>query len=272
MFFLGLFDDLFHIKPRLKLFFQALAAFVVVAAGFRFNIPFLQFQEAGHLNEILSAGFTFLWIIGIINAVNLMDGLDGLAAGMGVIAISSLTIALALNGHGPDIVLVTAFIGALVGFLIFNSYPASIFMGDSGSLFLGFILATFSLPSAAVPVSGLTYLVPILALGLPILDTLTSIVRRAAQGRGIFTADKDHIHHRIFQSSGGKQRSTVFTLYLINIIFGIMAILVLSSKEIAQVVLVLSLTAIFCMLFLFKLGYIQIKPEREPARVREVSN
>ena len=261
MFILGLADDLLQISPRIKLFFQALAAFVVVAAGFRFQIPFLYNQDWGIFNEILAAGITFIWIIGIINAVNLMDGMDGLAAGMGVIAISSLTIALAVNGYGPDIVLVTAFIGALVGFLLYNSYPASIFMGDSGSLFLGFILATFSLPTAGVQVGGLSYLVPILALGLPILDTLTSIIRRGLKGHGIFTADRDHIHHRLFKDRGERQRSTVFILYAVNAIFGVMAILILSSRAMAQVTLVLSLTAIFCLLFLLKLGYIQIKQE-----------
>jgi UDP-GlcNAc:undecaprenyl-phosphate GlcNAc-1-phosphate transferase len=133
MFLLGLGDDLLQIKPKVKLFFQALAAFVVVAAGFRFEIPFLYFQDLGALNDVIAAAITFLWIIGIINAVNLMDGMDGLAAGIGVIAIGSLTVALAVNGYGPDIVLVTAFIGALVGFLLYNMHPASIFMGDSGA-------------------------------------------------------------------------------------------------------------------------------------------
>ncbi len=261
MFLLGLADDILHIKPKVKLFFQAMAAFVVVAAGFRFEIPFLYFQDLGAINDVISAAITFLWIIGIINAVNLMDGMDGLAAGIGVIAVGSLTLALAVNGYGPDIVLVTAFIGALVGFLLYNTHPASIFMGDSGSLFLGFILATFSLPASGFAVGGLSYLVPILALGLPILDTLTAIVRRGLQGNGIFTADKDHIHHRLFKNQGERQRSTVFILYAVNAIFGVMAILILSSQAVAQVALILSLTAIFCLLFLLKLGYIQIKAE-----------
>lgn len=271
MFLLGLADDILQIKPKVKLFFQALAAFIVVAAGFRFHIPFLYFQDMGMLNDIIAAGITFLWIIGIINAVNLMDGMDGLAAGMGVIAISCLTVALAVNGYGPDIVLVTAFIGALVGFLAYNKYPASIFMGDSGSLFLGFILATFALPASGVAVSGLSYLVPILALGLPILDTLTAILRRSMQGKGIFTADRDHIHHRLFAKQGSRQRSTVYTLYAVNAIFGVMAILILSSKAMAQVALILSLAAIFCLLFLLKLGYIQLKTERSPASQPELS-
>lgn len=268
MFLLGLTDDLLHIKPKVKLFFQALAAFIVVGAGFRFEIPFLYMQELGYLNEIISAAITFLWIIGIINAVNLMDGMDGLAAGMGVIAVSSLTIALAVNGYGPDIVLVTAFIGALAGFLVYNTHPASIFMGDSGSLFLGFILATFSLPATSLSVGGLMYLVPILALGLPILDTVTSIARRGMQHKGIFTADRDHIHHRLFKTRGERQRSTVLILYAVNAVFGIMAILILSSRAMAQVALVLSLTAIFCLVFLLKLGYIQLKHDPTPARSR----
>ena len=262
MFILGLTDDLLDVKPRVKLFFQALAAFVVVSAGFRFEIPFLQFQDMSTLNTVISAGITFLWIIGVINAVNLMDGMDGLAAGMAVIAVVSLTIALALNGYGSDIILVTAFIAALIGFLVYNSHPASIFMGDSGSLFLGFILATFSLPSGGEMVGGLSYLVPVLALGLPILDMATAIFRRASEGKGIFTADRDHIHHRLLKNRGEKQRSTVYILYAVNAVFGIMAILILSSQAVAQVALILSLTAIFCLLFLFKLGYIQIKPEQ----------
>lgn len=266
MFLLGLADDVFNVKPKVKLFFQALAAFVVVSAGFRFEIPFLDIQGLGMFDEVIEAGITFLWIIGIINAVNLMDGMDGLAAGMGVIAVSCLTIALALNGYGADIVLVTAFIGALVGFLLYNSHPASIFMGDSGSLFLGFILATFSLPAGGAPVAGLTYLVPILALGLPILDMLTAIVRRAAQGQGIFTADRDHIHHRMLRERNQSQRSAVFRLYAVNAMFGMMAILILSSSALAQVALVLSVTGLFCLLFLVKLGYIQIRNEDAPAK------
>jgi UDP-GlcNAc:undecaprenyl-phosphate GlcNAc-1-phosphate transferase len=237
MFLLGLADDILQVKPRVKLFFQALAAFIVVGAGYRFEIPFLQFQDMGTLNTMISAGITFLWIVGIINAVNLMDGMDGLAAGMGVIAIGSLTLALAINGYGSDIILVTAFVAALIGFLVYNTHPASIFMGDSGSLFLGFILATFSLPTSGTTVGGLSYLVPILALGLPILD------------------------HRLLKNRGQRQRSTVFILYAVNVVFGVMAILILSSQAFAQVALVLSLTAIFCLLFLIKLGYIQIKNE-----------
>lgn len=261
MFCVGLADDILNVKPRVKLIFQSLAAVIVVAAGFRFHLPFLQFEELGIFNDLIAAAITFLWIVGIINAVNLMDGMDGLAAGMAVIAISSLTVALAMSGYGPDIVLVTAFIAAMVGFLLYNSHPASIFMGDSGSLFLGFILATFSLPSPGMAVSGLAYLIPILALGLPILDTFTSIFRRMAQGKGIFTADRDHIHHRMLRAHSNRQRSTVMSLYAVNLIFGIMAILILSSKTMAIIALVLSLTGMFALFFLVKLGYIELKAD-----------
>ena len=107
----------------------------------------------------------------------------------------------------------------------------------------------------------MSYLVPILALGLPILDTLTAILRRASQGQGIFTADRDHIHHRLLLKSGQKQRSTVFILYAVNATFGIMAILILSSSALAHITLILSLTAILCLLFLFKLGYVRVRTE-----------
>jgi UDP-GlcNAc:undecaprenyl-phosphate GlcNAc-1-phosphate transferase len=270
MFCVGLADDILNLKAKIKLGFQCLAAVLVVAAGFRFHLPFLHIEELGMFNDWIAAAITFLWIVGIINAVNLMDGMDGLAAGMGVIAISSLTVALAMSGYGPDIVLVTAFIAAMVGFLLFNSHPASIFMGDSGSLFLGFILATFSLPAPGTAVGGLAYLIPILALGLPILDTLTAIFRRMAQGKGIFTADRDHIHHRVLRAHSNRQRSTVLTLYAVNITFGLMAILVLTSKTAAIVALVLSLTGLLCLLFLVKLGYIVIPQDEKAAKQDKV--
>lgn len=256
MFLVGLADDILNLKASVKLYFQCLAAFIIVAAGYRFEVGFLYFEELGPLNDLTMALFTFFWILGIINAVNLMDGMDGLAAGTSVIAVSCLTVALALNGYGADIVLVTAFIAALLGFLMHNSYPATIFMGDSGSLFLGFILATFSLPATSATVGPLPYVLPVLVLGLPILDTLTAIVRRASKGQGIFSADKDHIHHRVFRSHRGQQRAAVITLYAINMAFGIMAILFISASGIQQAIWVLGMAICMVIFFLFKLGYI----------------
>lgn len=256
MFAVGLCDDLRNLKPRTKLAMQCVAALFVIAAGFRFNLSFLPLDEMGTLGAFISVAFTFLWIIGIVNALNLLDGLDGLAAGVTLIAMISISAAMMMNGALVDLVLVTCMIGALLGFLMHNKHPASIFMGDSGSLFLGFILATFALPVTAQPTFNLTFLVPIFALGLPITDTLVAIARRAFERRGIFSPDSDHIHHRIARRLGYSHKDTVHLLYGISLIFGLTAVLVSSASNPAAVALGLSLTASFVFYFLLKLGYI----------------
>lgn len=259
MFLLGLADDLFGLSAFSKLTVESVVALLIIASGMQFELPFFNEGPLQPLGIWLSTLITFGWIIGVINAVNLIDGVDGLAAGIGMTTIASLALALALIGEGPDLALTTAFIGALAGFLLFNFHPASIFMGDSGSLFLGFILATFSLPASQLTTNGLTFLVPILALGLPVLDTLTSIVRRLCQRRSIFAADRDHIHHRLLCNMGHAQRSTVCILYCVNALFGMVAILILAFHSIAAVSLILSIAAIMILFFLRQLGYIRIE-------------
>lgn len=259
MFLLGLADDLFGLSAFSKLTVESVVALLIIVAGIRFELPFFNEGPLQPLGLWLSTLITFGWIIGVINAVNLIDGVDGLAAGIGMTTIASLALALALIGEGPDLALTTVFIGALAGFLLFNFHPASIFMGDSGSLFLGFILATFSLPASQLTTNGLTFLVPILALGLPVLDTITSIVRRLCQRRNIFAPDRDHIHHRLLCNMGHAQRSTVCILYGVNALFGMVAILILAFHSIAAVSLILSIAAIMILLFLRQLGYIRIE-------------
>lgn len=261
MFILGVADDLSGLRALPKLAVQSLVALMVILAGFKFELPIFTSGPLEALGDGLSMALTFIWIIGVINAVNLIDGVDGLAAGISVTAICSLTIALALTGEGPDLALASAFIGALIGFLLYNFHPASIFMGDSGSLFLGFILATFSLPATHLTTEGLSFLVPILALGLPVMDTATAILRRALQRRNIFSPDRDHIHHRLLYTMGQAQRSTVCVLYGLNALFGLLALLILSVKSIAAIALMLSLAAMLALAFLHRLGY-----PGEPAR------
>ena len=264
MFMLGLADDLSGLGALPKLLVEAVVAIMVIVAGFQFELPFFTTGPLEPLGKGLSLLLTFVWIVGIINAVNLIDGVDGLAAGIGVTAISSLVVALALAGEGPDLAFAGAFIGALIGFLLFNFHPASIFMGDSGSLFLGFVLATFSLPATQLTTDGLTFLVPVLALGLPVMDTATAITRRALQRRSIFSPDRDHIHHRLLSSMGQAQRSTVCILYGMNTLFGLLAILVLSVKSIAAVALILSVAAFLALFFLHRLGYPGMRAESAP--------
>lgn len=269
MFLLGLADDLFGLSAFSKLTVESVVALLIIAAGIQFELPFFNEGPLQPLGLWLSTLITFGWIIGVINAVNLIDGVDGLAAGIGMTTIASLALALALIGEGPDLALTTAFIGALAGFLLFNFHPASIFMGDSGSLFLGFTLATFSLPASQLTTNGLTFLVPILALGLPVLDTLTSIVRRLCQRRNIFAADRDHIHHRLLCNMGHAQRSTVCILYGVNALFGMVAILILAFHSIAAVSLILSIAAIMILLFLRQLGYIRIESQESTEGIRQ---
>ncbi len=264
MFGVGLCDDLKNLKPRTKLALQCTAALFVIAGGFRFNLHFLPLDEMGTLGSFISVAFTFLWIIGIVNALNLLDGLDGLAAGVSLIAMISISAAMMINGGLYDLVLVACLAGALVGFLMHNAHPATIFMGDSGSLFLGFILATFALPVTAQPSLNLTFLVPIFALGLPITDTLVAICRRALERKQIFSPDRDHIHHRIAGKLGYSHRSTVYILYGISLIFGLTAILVCTAENAAAVALGIGITVAFILFFLIKLGY--IRPVATPAR------
>ena len=187
----GVFDDLQGLNARQKLILQSVAALVIILGGFQFRFAtFIHFLTGWNLFWI-DYPITFLWILAVINSFNLIDGLDGLAAGTAVIVVSSITLATALNGFGADLVFVTCFIGPLIGFLLFNKPPASIFMGDSGSLFLGFLLATFALPVTDNVKFQFSFLIPMLALGLPLLDTTTSVVRRVSQSRHPFAADRD---------------------------------------------------------------------------------
>lgn len=257
MAFTGLYDDLRGLSAKAKLYFQCVAAAMIVFAGFRFNLPFISVEEWGLFGEYLSMAITFFWIVAMINALNLLDGMDGLAAGTSVIAISSIAIALAVNGYGADLAFVTVFIGALIGFLLHNSHPASIFMGDTGSLFLGFMLATFALPITAQPSIELSYLVPVFALGLPILDTCMAIVRRLIERKGIFSADKDHIHHRMSSRLGLSHHRSVLSLYGVSLFFGLIAIWVAVSDKAPSIALALSFLGFFIVLLLVKLGYLK---------------
>ncbi|MGB0371573.1 MAG: MraY family glycosyltransferase [Opitutales bacterium] len=250
----GIYDDLRGLRARQKLFFQAIAATVIVFSGYHFNFAnYIEFAFGWDLAWI-DYPISIIWILAIINALNLIDGLDGLAGGTSVIVITAMTLAAALNGYGADIVFVSSIIGALFGFLAFNRHPASIFMGDSGSLFLGFLLATFMLPIEENAKLQFSLLVPVLALGLPILDTSLSIIRRMRRGQGIFTADRDHIHHRMMQVSPNYSRA-VNGLYTISFVFGLGAIVMATLSRWESLLIASGIIFIFTILIILKLGY-----------------
>lgn len=219
---LGIIDDIRPLKAKLKLVVQIVAASVLIGCGFsvgEVTIPFVGKLSLG----VSGAVFSMLWIVGITNAINLLDGLDGLAAG--VSGISSFFIFLsAIEQHEYVIAfLAFALTGACVGFLPFNFYPARIFMGNPGSMFLGFILSAISLVSFQKSSTIITLFIPVIALGVPIIDTLLAIVRRLAKKKRIFQADKEHIHHKLLFREES-QRRVVLSLYFLSTCFGMIAL------------------------------------------------
>lgn len=212
MFLIGLIDDVIDIRPGQKLAGQTLAAGVIVLSGASIDFVGDPFSSSLILLGVLSVPVTLFWIVGFANVINLIDGLDGLAAGVCAIAAISLLVLAQQSNQPLAGVLSAALIGVCLGFLRFNFHPASIFMGDSGALFLGFTLAVISLLGVMKSVAAITLAVPLLIIGVPLFDTLSAIIRRRRHGRPIQEADKGHIHHRLL-GRGFNQWQTVLIIY-----------------------------------------------------------
>ncbi len=193
---IGLLDDLLELSYRTKFAAQALVTGLVMMSGMRVTLLDPVFGD-GWSGMAVSGILTLVWVVGAMNAINLIDGRDGLAGGVALLGFLGLAGAHALNGDVGGLLMVAAVAGALLAFLAFNKHPATIFMGDSGSLFLGYLLAAYGLRGTAHPNGVLAMVIPVVAMGLPVLDTLVSMVRRAALGRPMFHPDRDHIHHRV---------------------------------------------------------------------------
>ena len=244
---IGFLDDVYHIKPWQKLLGQVIAAVLVIISGLRIcyiNIPFLSIYG---LNDVLSVILTFFWIIGVTNALNLIDGLDGLAGGVSAISALSLTVVFILNGASElAILLVVALLGGIMGFLPFNFNPAKTFMGDMGSNFLGFMLATLSMLGMAKTYTFMTIIVPVVILGLPIFDTLFAMTRRILKHQSIMQADRGHIHHRLIDA-GLSQRQAVIVLYGVTALLGILAVIILESS-IWKILILVAILAILSVI------------------------
>ncbi|MCI8470233.1 MAG: undecaprenyl/decaprenyl-phosphate alpha-N-acetylglucosaminyl 1-phosphate transferase [Clostridia bacterium] len=226
------FDDIFSIRPIVKLLGQVIAAIIVVSFGVRIDEITPGFLATNELKEVFSVILTIGWMVGVTNAINLIDGLDGLSTGISVISAVSLLIIFVLN-ESPliSILLITALAGALVGFLPFNFAPAKTFIGDTGSNFLGFSLSIISILGVAKTYTIAVIVLPILVLGLPIFETVWTIIRRLIKGKSIkaiFKADKGHLHHLIV-ARGFSQKQAVLILYGIAATFGLFAIIMLES-------------------------------------------
>ncbi len=226
----GLIDDIKNIKPWMKLLGQVLAAICVISSGIRIGYIHIPFLEIYGLDELLSIVVTFFWIIGVTNAINLIDGLDGLATGVSAIATLSLLVIFVLNGAAQiPLVIVSALLGGLIGFLPYNFNPAKTFMGDAGSNFLGYTLATASMMGMAKTYTVMAIVLPIIVLALPIFDTLFAMVRRILAGKSIMQADRGHLHYRLIDA-GLTQRQAVLILYTVTALLGLFAIVLMQSS------------------------------------------
>ncbi len=241
---LGLIDDYTDLPAKVKLLGQIVAACVLVV-GFGVRVDFITDPFGDYIFlEYLAIPLSVFWVVGITNTVNLIDGLDGLAAGVSTIA--AITICLvALQQDILFIAVVTACLaGSAVGFLYYNFNPARIFMGDSGSMFLGFMLSGISIIGAVKAATTIALIVPILALGLPIMDTTFAIVRRYRGGVPIFKPDKGHLHHRLLDL-GFTQRQAVLLMYVISAMLGLSAVALTEvSSQIAVVIVCVVLVVV----------------------------
>ena len=244
-------DDVKGIPGLVKLVAQIVAALIVIAFGIKIEDISLPFTEGKIVvNEIFSYIFTVCWIVGITNAINLIDGLDGLSSGVTLISCLSLLMVFALNGSPLiAIVLITALAGAIVGFLPFNFNPAKTFIGDTGSNFMGFSLAIISILGVAKTYTALVLIAPIIILGMPIFDTLFAIFRRIVKGKSIkavFKPDKGHLHHKLM-AKGYTQKQAVLIMYGITAILGMFAVILLESgvwKALSFAILIIAIVAI----------------------------
>ena len=244
-------DDVKGVPSLVKLAAQIVAAIIVVACGIRIDNISIPFTEGKIIvGEIFSYILTICWIVGITNAINLIDGLDGLSSGVTLISCLSLLMVFALNGSPLiAIVLITALAGALVGFLPFNFSPAKTFIGDTGSNFMGFALAIISILGVAKTYTALVLIAPIIILGMPIFDTIFAIFRRIIRGKSlkaVFQPDRAHLHHKLM-AKGYTQKQAVLIMYGITATLGMFAVILLESgiwKAISFALLIVAIVAI----------------------------
>lgn len=222
----GVLDDLFELAAKWKLVVQIVAASIVIGGGVHvefINLPFDGRLELGWYGIPL----TLVWIVGITNAINLIDGLDGLAAGVSSIVLLTLSGIAYMMGNFFVVALGVILLGSTLGFLVYNFYPAKIFMGDTGALFLGFMIAVISLLGFK-NVTLFSLLIPVIILGVPISDTLFAIIRRLVNKNPLTEPDQSHLHHCLLRL-GFSHRQTVLVIYALSLLFGLGAIVLTQS-------------------------------------------
>jgi UDP-GlcNAc:undecaprenyl-phosphate GlcNAc-1-phosphate transferase len=263
IFLLGVYDDIHPVKPYVKFSVQAIAGSILFAFGLRIlDLPVLFGHH--HFPIFISFVLTILWVLAITNAFNLIDGLDGLAAGSALFSTLVVFVVALLGNNHLVSVLTLALAGSILGFLRFNFNPATIFLGDCGSLFIGFLLSALALRGAQKSPTIVAVAIPVVSFGLPILETTLSILRRFIGGRPVFTADREHIHHKLL-ARGFSHRQVVIVLYGVSAVFAMLSLFLLwpTGSTLGLVLLVLG-TGIW--LGVQHLGYLEFGELRRVAQ------
>lgn len=268
---LGVLDDIMALPALPKFAIQILASVIVVLHGCR--IEFLSNPLPGTgatylaLPEWLSISITVIWIVAITNAVNFIDGLDGLAVGVSGISAATLLVVALMVSENNIAIIMAALLGACLGFIPYNFNPAKIFMGDTGSTFLGFILATVSIQGLFKLYAIISFAVPFLILGVPIFDICFAIIRRLAKGQNPMKADRGHVHHRLIDM-GFSQKQSVAITYMLTAILGLAAVVLTSSGEVKALILIGSVFVVgaigFELIFIYPRRHVKA-PDGEAA-------
>lgn len=264
VFLLGIYDDVRGVGPYTKFIVQAAAGGILYAFGQQiFNLPIL---FGGHhvLPWFISLPLTIVWVIAITNAFNLIDGLDGLAAGAALFSTLVVFVVSLMGGSTVVTLLTLSLAGTILGFLRFNFNPATIFLGDSGSLFIGFMLSALALRGAQKAPTIVAVAIPVVSFGLPILETAISVLRRLISGRPVFTADREHIHHKLLQL-GMSHRQVVILLYAVSAVFAMLSLFLLWPTG-STVGLILAVLGTGIWIGVQHLGYLEFGEIRRVAQ------
>ncbi|MBQ7491934.1 MAG: undecaprenyl/decaprenyl-phosphate alpha-N-acetylglucosaminyl 1-phosphate transferase [Clostridia bacterium] len=242
---LGVVDDVVALKPPVKFLGQIVAALIPALSGVVVEYFSNPFSQSGYLAlGVFSIPVTVIWIVGITNAVNFIDGLDGLACGVSTIATVTMFVIAILYSEVQIAVMMAALAGGCLGFLPYNMNPAKIFMGDTGAMFLGYLLAVTSIQGLFKFYAVISFAVPFIVLGLPIFDTAFAIVRRVAHGQSPLQADRGHVHHRLIDL-GFDQKQSVAILYAFSAVMGLTAVILATTNEAKLIILAVAVLICF---------------------------
>lgn len=263
IFLLGMYDDLHTVGPYFKFFVQSVAGAMLFAGGLRIlDLPLL--FGARHFSWMIGLPLTIFWVIAITNAFNLIDGLDGLAAGSALFSTLVMFVVAALGNASLISLITVALAGAVLGFLRYNFNPATIFLGDCGSQFVGFMLSALALYGAQKAPTIIAVAIPLVSFGLPILETSLSVLRRFIGGRPVFTADREHIHHKLLEH-GWSHRQVVIILYGVSAVFALLSLFLLWPTG-STLGLVLAVVGTGIWLGVQHLGYLEFGELRRVAQ------